>query len=268
MDPLVSIIIASYNHSHFIIDTLDSVIADSYQNKEIVIIDDGSKDDSSNVISNWIQNHPDQKVLFSQRPNKGFCATLNELVSKANGKYLIIVASDDLLTNNTITERVKILAESDKMVMISDAEVIDDKGIITHKSMLSGFHKARKENYKTEAGILNEILFNFAISGAVVIMDKRIFSIVGKYPEDLKGEDFYFYISTASANEILFFDKVVSKYRIHANNTSGENPELYIDTLKTYRRLFFKIPGIKRKLKIIKRVLGSTIYSTIDKIKS
>lgn len=267
MTPLVSILISCYNHAHFVAETLDSVKADTYPNKEIVIIDDGSKDNSVQVIENWMKENPGENVTFSHRPNKGFCASLNELLDIAAGKYIVLVASDDLLVNNTIAERVEILQNTDKMVLVSDAEVINDKGATTHKSMLSDFHNADKEKYKTEEGILDEILFNFAISGAVVMMDKKIFSLVGKYPVDLKGEDFYFYVSSAAANQIIFFDKVVSKYRIHSNNTSGINPALYFDGLKTYRRLFFKIPGFARKLRVLKRVVGSFLYFTLGKFK-
>ena len=268
MTPLVSILISCYNHAHFVAETLDSVKADTYPNKEIVIIDDGSKDNSVQVIENWMKENPGENVTFSHRPNKGFCASLNELLDIAAGKYIVLVASDDLLVNNTIAERVEILQNSDKMVLVSDAEVINDNGATTHKSMLSDFHNADKVKYKTEEGILDEILFNFAISGAVVMMDKNIFSVIGKYPEDLKGEDFYFYIKSASEYQIVYFDKIVSKYRIHSSNTSGVNSELYVDNLKIYKRLFLKVPGFIRKTKIIKRLIGMIAYSSLARIKT
>ncbi|MFC6098068.1 glycosyltransferase [Flavobacterium qiangtangense] len=256
MKPLVSIIIPCYNHSRFIKEALDSIVADTYPNKEIVIIDDGSKDDSVPVIKHWIDNNRDQNVKFTSRENNGFCKTLNELVDQSTGQYIVLLASDDVLINNTISDRVTILKERGKMVLVSDAEVINDSGELLFSSMLTGFHKAIKEKYYTSEGILDEIIFNFSISGAVVIMDRKIFNLIGKYPEDLKAEDLFFYLSSASLNQILFWDKVVSKYRIHSSNTSGVNPELTKTVIKTYKRLFFKIPGFKRKLKLVKRLLG------------
>lgn len=268
MNSLVSVIIPSYNHAQYIIETLNSVIRDSYKNKEIIILDDGSQDNSLQIIKDWILLHSKEvNIKLFNRENRGVCRTLNELIDLCTGDYILPLASDDLLTNDTITERIKILQNSGKMVVVSDAEVINEQSIITYKSMLTDFHNAKKDKYKTEAGLLDEILFNFAISGAVVMMDKKIFSLVGKYPEDLKGEDFYFYVSSAAANQIIFFDKVVSKYRIHSNNTSGINPALYFDGLKTYRRLFFKIPGFARKLRVLKRVVGSLLYFTLRKFK-
>lgn len=256
MNPLISILIPSYNHSKFITETLNSVKKDTYTNKEIVIIDDGSKDDSVKVIHEWIKNNSDNNVTFICRENKGVCATLNELIENAKGDYLVIIASDDLLVNNTIAERVDILSNNGKMVLLSDAEVIDNNGNISHLSMLSDFHKVDKSKYLDEQNLLDEIVFKFSISGAVIMVDVNIFKLIGKYPEDLKAEDLFFYISAAIKNEISFYDKIVSRYRIHENNTSGENPELSLAVLKTYKRLFFKIPGFTRKLKLLKRIIG------------
>lgn len=268
MKPLVSIIIPSYNHSKFIKETLDSIIKDNYPNKEIVIIDDGSKDKSVKIINDWVKNNPEQKINFINRNNKGLCKTLNELVENAKGDYIIVLASDDLLVNNTISERIDILRNSKKMALLSDAEVIDNKGEIIYSSMLSELHNADKTKYIHENDLLDEIIFKFSISGAVVMMDANIFKLIGKYPEDLKAEDLYFYLSTAAKNQLLFYDKVVSRYRIHDNNTSGENPELLIAVLKTYKRLFFKIPGFMRKLRLVKRIVGTIIKTHNIDLKS
>lgn len=256
MQVLISILIPLYNHSKYIIETLDSVVADKYSNKEIVIINDGSKDNSVTIVKDWIKNNPNQKIIFQSRENKGVTFTLNELVGLANGEYFLLLASDDVLTNNTIGERVQLLQNSGKKVLLSDAEVIDENGELLYSSMMIDFHKVDKSKYYSEEQLLDEILFRFAISGAVVLMHKTIFNLIGTYPEDLKAEDFYFYISVAAKRELLFYDRIVSKYRQHSTNTSGINPSLTIAIIKTYKRLFFKIPGFTRKLKVLKRLLG------------
>ncbi|MGN7990531.1 glycosyltransferase [Pedobacter sp. 22226] len=268
MRPLVSILVPSYNHSEFITDTLDSVLEDTYSNKEIIIIDDGSKDNSKEIINKWISDHSGHNITFICRGNKGLCYTLNELVDHAKGEYVIVLASDDLLVNNTISERIDILSNSKKMALLSDAEVIDNNGHVIYSSMLSGFHQSDKTKYLDEQSLLDEIIFNFSISGAVIMMNINIFKIIGRYPEDLKAEDLYFYMSTAAENQLLFYDRIVSKYRIHGNNTSGENPELLIAVIKTYQRLLFKIPGVLRKLKLIKRIAGIILKTPDFNVKS
>lgn len=261
--PLVSIIIPCYNHENYVLKTLSSVIADTYQAKEIVIIDDGSKDNSSNVIKNWIDNNKsNNSIIFKTRPNKGLTATLNELIDLANGKYLVILASDDLLINNTIQERINILENSSsKLVLLSDAEVIDTDGKLIYESMIENFHKKDKQKYYSEKELLSEVLFGFSISGAVIMVDKEIYNLIGKYPEDLKAEDFYFYIKSACLNKILFWDKKVSQYRIHNDNTSvGINPELTKTVISTYFKTFNFLPSLYLKIKVLKRVCGIYYY--------
>ncbi|TDP00909.1 glycosyltransferase [Flavobacterium sp. 245] len=257
-NPLVSIIVPCYNHERYVTTALSSILEDTYPFKEIVIIDDGSKDGSVECIKKWIEdNNSAIPIIFKYRKNEGFTATLNELISLANGKYVVPLASDDLLINNTISERVDLLENNNsKMVIISDARVIDSNGDLLYESMMEDFHKTKKNKYQSDKGILNEIIFNFAISGPVVFIDKNIYKLIGKYPENLKAEDLYFYIKSACLNKILFFDKKVCSYRIHSTNTSGVNPELSKTVILTYLKTLKNIPGIYTKIKVLKRIAG------------
>lgn len=265
--PLVSIIVPCYNHEKFIIIALNSILEDTYASKEIVIIDDGSKDGSVGSIKNWLKDNGSKvPVIFKHRANKGFTATLNELVGLANGKYVIPLASDDLLINNTIVERVNILeADNSKMVIISDAKVINNDGDVIYESMMEDFHKTNKSRYQSEKDIINEIVFNFAISGAVVFIDKSIYKLIGQYPENLKAEDLYFYIKSACLNKIVFFDKKVSNYRIHSSNTSGVNPELTKTVILTYLKTLKNMPGLSIKIKVLKRIAGIFYFNFFRK---
>jgi len=267
MKPLVSILIPSYNHSQYILETLDSILLDTYLNKEIIIIDDGSKDESVKYIENWIEkNNLEIQITFKHRENKGLTATLNELLSLVNGKYILLLASDDLLINNTISERVDILENDEsKMVVISDAQVVNSEGEIIYESMMEDFHKVDKKKYYSEQGILHEIIFNFAISGPVIFINKDIYKLVGEYPENLKAEDLYFYIKTACLNKIVFYDKKVCNYRLHSTNTSGVNPELTKTVILTYFKTLKDMPGIYIKFKVLKRILGLYYYSIFPK---
>lgn len=267
MKPLVSIVIPSYNHSKYIIETLDSVFEDTYPNKEIVIIDDGSKDNSPLLIKNWIQNNTSVQVKFIARENRGICDTLNELVDLASGKYILLLASDDYLLNNTIEERVEVLETNPtKLVLISDAQVIDFDGNIIFESCLEGFHKKDKKKYYTDENLIDEMLFNFGISGAVVLINKDIYTVIGKYPKNLKAEDLYFYSKVAILKKLLFYDKIVSGYRVHETNTSGnKNPEVLKSFMDTYIMIFYFIPGFARKLRVIKNILWIIKYISFDK---
>jgi glycosyltransferase involved in cell wall biosynthesis len=234
-DPLVSILIPCYNHAKYIEDTLNSIIKDSYQNKEICIIDDGSSDDSVRVISHWIRNNNNLiNVNFRTRENKGVCATLNELIGLAQGDYILLCASDDILYGDTIKTRIEILLNNpDKKVVVSDAYVIDENNNIIMPSSMEDYNKGNKNLFKTDEGIIYSVLMSPCISGATSIIKKNIFDIIGLYPENLKAEDWWFFQRAASENYIYFYDIKVACYRIHSSNISGQNSVYRVDLINT-----------------------------------
>jgi alpha-1,3-rhamnosyltransferase len=265
MPPLVSIIVPCYNHEPYIVEALNSILDDTYLNKEIVIIDDGSKDHSKTIIEGWISTHKQLPITFISRENKGVCATLNEMVNISKGKYIVCLASDDKLFNNTIEERVNLLQNLEsagKLVLVSDAQVIDEHGQITSNSSMTNYNHGNKDRYHTDEGILYETIMNPSISGATVMINKSIFEKIGPYPEDLRAEDWFFYQRAASIHAIYFYDKVVSQYRVHTGSTSGAKAPLktqkaiahamlltYWRNLSFFSTFRFKMLGIRQLLK-------------------
>jgi alpha-1,3-rhamnosyltransferase len=259
--PLVSVIVPCYNHEKYVFETLNSVLDDTYPNKEIVVINDGSTDNSNNVINQWIGEHEATvSIKYINRENKGLCATLNELLRLSKGKYILLLASDDALYGNTIIERVEILEENEssgKLVLVSDALVIDENSKVILQSSMAEYNSGNKSKYETEEGIMEEVIKNPSISGATSLLNRKIFDIVGYYPEDLKAEDWYFYQRAAAHKALLFWDKHVSLYRVHAANTSGlaatikKQLGLNKSIIKTYCRNYSQFPSAKFKLQAL-----------------
>lgn len=107
MEPLVSIVTPCYNAEKFIKDTLDSVIAQTYQNWELFIIDDGSKDQSESIIQPYLKDH---RITYLRNPeNSGVAFTRNVGIDKAKGKYLAFVDSDDIWDSSKLKEQVTLL---------------------------------------------------------------------------------------------------------------------------------------------------------------
>ncbi|HFF5453735.1 TPA: glycosyltransferase family 2 protein, partial [Acinetobacter baumannii] len=112
--PLVSIVIPCYNHANFVQDCIQSVIAQTYQNIELIIIDDGSKDGSVEKIQEFIGECEKRFVRFEfrNRPNKGLSATLNEALEWCQGEYFSAIASDDMMLNDKIEIQIDFLKNS------------------------------------------------------------------------------------------------------------------------------------------------------------
>jgi glycosyltransferase involved in cell wall biosynthesis len=278
--PLVSFVIPYYNHKQYVKLTLDSILEDSYPNKEIVIINDGSTDSDLKVINSWIsENSKSINIKFISRENKGITKTLNELISISKGKYILACASDDYLINDTVMDRVRILEDSKKHVLISDVCVIDEDNNVTHNSLLSGWGKSSNvDNYLTDDGIKFEIINRWSLAGACVIIKKDIFKKIGYYDESSLIEDWDFFLRAAANNSILFHNKIVSAYRRHDTNISSGKTfkmlySVYLASKKNYRlfnkpykgyllrkKISYQIQMIFFPLKHLSRVIKGKLY--------
>lgn len=278
--PLVSIIIPCYNHEKYVVEALNSILDDTYPNKEIVVINDGSTDNSNNLINHWVSQHYANhlSIKYKNRSNKGLCATLNEMLELAKGKYVLPLASDDALYGNTIEQRVSILEENEKhgkLVLVSDALVIDENSNITGQSSMA-INKGDKLKFKTDIGILKEMITNPSTVGPISLINKTIYNKIGLYPEDLFAEDWFFYQRAASIKAILFYDKVVSLYRMHSSNTSGGNISINQNirltcAIKTsiyrniswYPTLYLKFLGVKKLIRVMLIILKLRVKRTL-----
>ncbi|WP_219410250.1 glycosyltransferase family 2 protein [Proteus terrae] len=109
---LVSILLPIFNVENYIIETLVSIEKQSYSNIETIIIDDGSSDNSYQVVFNYIKNKPNFK-LYRNIENQGISKTLNKALFLSNGYYIARVDGDDILDCNRIYKQVEKVEHSD-----------------------------------------------------------------------------------------------------------------------------------------------------------
>jgi glycosyltransferase involved in cell wall biosynthesis len=219
--PLVSFLIPAYNHAAFVGRCLDSVLEDGYPNKEIVIIDDGSRDETRAVVEAWVARHGSEVgVQFRSRPNKGVSATLNELMSLARGEFVRLGASDDYyLPDGTRKLAEYLVAHPDKAAVVGDSIVVDESGAILHGSAMVDLHGADKRDYGSDAGIAKAVISNWALAGPVPLVRKSAITAGGGWDENLRIDDWDFFLRIAARNGLGFVDALVCAYRIHGTNT-------------------------------------------------
>jgi glycosyltransferase involved in cell wall biosynthesis len=216
----ISFLIPSFNHSRYIGCTLDSIQTDADGlNFEIIIIDDGSTDDSRLIIDAWCKLHPLVNIRVTYRDNRGASATANELVRQASGEVIRFCASDDGVYAGSSFKIIQRFKESDALVLVGDAFVVDDAGKIVGNSAikLSGGVPSRMQ---TLEGLKKEIVTNWSIPGPCFAIRKQVYEIAGFYAEDLVIEDWDFFLRVAALCPIQFVNEYFSYYRVHAGNTS------------------------------------------------
>ncbi|BAJ01459.1 glycosyltransferase [Shewanella violacea] len=235
--PLISVIVPVYNHANYIAECLKSLINQDYPNVEIIICDDGSSDNSVEVIKEWVSNNPDANISFFEQENKGVCRTLNKLIQLTSGEYISLCASDDVLTSDSLSARYHFLANKRESAVISDSFTIDEYSKVTDSSSIS--HLYRGNLNKLQDDIVNECVYNWAIAGPVLLIKKSLYNSVGLYDETLLTEDRDFYLRLLAGGHLTFINQPLAKYRVHSGNASRS--------------------GIKKRLLISKQVALSNI---------
>ena len=115
MKPLISVIVPTYNHSEFIIETLQSVLQQTFTDYECLIVNDGSTDNTEETVKNWITR--DKRFRYFYQNNGGPARARNKGISSSAGKYILPLDSDDKISKNYLEEAVKVL-DSQKEVKV------------------------------------------------------------------------------------------------------------------------------------------------------
>lgn len=126
--PLVSIILACYNHSKFVVQNLNSIKSQTYDNIQLIISDDASTDNTTEIIENWLEDNGIAAIKNFQQINKGLPTILNECMLFVKGKYLKIIAADDYLNSDSIERCVNKLEElgNEYAIYYGDINIVNE----------------------------------------------------------------------------------------------------------------------------------------------
>ena len=218
---LVSIIIICFNQDKFVSEAITSAISQTYPNLEIIVVDDGSTDESQEVISKMASKHNIQTILNSK--NIGNCRSFNKALAISNGSYLIDLAADDLLLSNRVSIGINALLSLSENygVHFSDAEIIDEKGyyIKTHYSRNSE-NDINEEI--PEGWIFKELVSRYFICTPTMMFKREVIQHLGGYDEALTYEDFDFWVRSSKIFKYTCSKEVLVKKRVIKNSLSAK----------------------------------------------
>ena len=213
--PLVSVVIPCYNHEQFIQDAIQSVIDQDYENIELIIIDDGSQDNSVLKIQEMMESCKKRFVRFEfrSRSNVGLSATLNEGLKWSEGLFFSPIASDDIYVSNKISIQIDYLLVNNHVVGLSGNIIyIDENNLEVSKTSFNN----RVLSFE------NIITHNYFLPASSQIIKTSIIRGIGGYDESLLIEDWDMWLRLSLCGEIHFIANTLSYYRMHNNNTSSD----------------------------------------------
>ena len=210
--PLVTVIVPCYNHEKYIEECLLSVLNQTYKNIQLIVIDDGSKDNSISIIKNLQTKY---NFIFETQQNTGVSKTLNKAITKhAAGKYISILASDDYWALNKLEKQINFFEANTKFGLIcARAKIVNEQSEVVgdlHPELLN-----RDFSFNQIA------LGKSMIPALTVVIKKTIFDKVGLFDENLAIEDLDMWLRIANFYEIGFIEDYVGFYRQHQHNASS-----------------------------------------------
>lgn len=257
---LVSIVIPCYNHELYIEDCIKSVINQTYRNIELIIIDDGSKDRSVEVIKEITSVCKQRFVRFEfrSRPNKGLSATLNEALEWCEGEYLSCIASDDMMLPEKTSTQVEFLQKNKNITAVFGGVYLIDKDN-TRIMQLKGTNRT----YNFE-----DIIFHKAeIYAPTQMIRTQLVRDVGGYNPDILLEDWYMWLKLSKLGDLYCTQDYFCLYRDHENSLSKQTSKIHegrFQVLKLFNDSEFYEAAIKNTKWINQRDL--LVYGDANKI--
>lgn len=235
--PLVSVVIPAYNHEKYITEAIKSVIYQDYPRLEIIVIDDGSQDDTYIKAESCLKNCQ-RPYKLEHHTNRGAPATLNYGCSIAQGDYIAILNSDDRFHPQRISIMIRGLQEYGNRFAFSKVRHIDENGFL--HPYQEYYHKllTKAEGFPSLSFAL--LLENLAITTGNFLIKHNLLEEVGPFAPFITCHDWDYLLRVILIEEPLYYPEELLDYRIHSQNTLKDNVKLVYQEGVEVRRLYLE----------------------------
>lgn len=223
---LLSVIIPSYNHEKYIREAIESVLQQTYTNLELIIVDDGSKDNSLEII----RSYDDARIKLIAQENAGAHNAINRGLSEAKGEYLAILNSDDVYEKKRFQVMIEEMEKNPEVQFLcSYIEVIDAEGKKLGvkegwRNMPSWVAPNKELSLQAEDQFVPNLLVNnFTSTTSNFLFTKRLYEKIGGMRNLRFAHDWDFALRAAAVTKCAIIEKPLMRYRVHGTNTISTN---------------------------------------------
>ena len=224
MNDLVSIIMPSYNTAKFIEQTIKSVLAQTYTNWELIIVDDCSTDNTDKVVSSFLS---DNRIrYYKNKVNSGAAVSRNRALREANGKWIAFLDSDDLWLPEKLEKQINFMKKNDYHFSYTNYVEIDEKNNPNGRLVTGPKH------------ITKNGMFNYCWPGCLTVMYNA--SKIGLIQiEDIKkNNDYAMWLKVCKKTDCYLLDEILASYRKRNGSISNHG---YSELIKWHYRLYRKV---------------------------
>ncbi len=231
---MVSIIIPVFNGSKYLKKAVDSALSQTYENFEVIIVNDGSTDDSEKIIKEY-----GNKLRYFKKKNGGVASALNYGIKKARGQYISWLSHDDEYYPEKIDTQVVFINkyQCDIDVLYSNVEFVNEK------SKTIGF--TNHEQYHSIENLNNGLypVLKGLVNGCSMLIKKSCFKEIGFFNEKLRtSNDYDMWFRMFSKCKVIFLPKVLIKYRLHKDQGTKVSNLFLKESNKLWIKMIENIP--------------------------
>ncbi|MBQ0819615.1 glycosyltransferase [Microvirga sp. HBU67558] len=250
-NPLVSVLIPSYQHEKYIRATLESVLAQTFTDIEVVVVDDGSSDNSASIVASY----RDSRIVLRQLyENVGACQAMNVGLEMCRGQYIAVCNSDDVWVADKLEKQLQIFSSgTDVAAVFSDVEWIDDEGcwLGDHPGYQDVFRQANRSRFQWMRDLLEG---GNRLCHPSVLIKRDVYDKVGLYNNFYRQlPDLDMWVRVLEHFDIFVMPERLVKFRVHQNNTSRPSQSASNRSINEHRLIL---------VDFMKRVSSDNFYKT------
>lgn len=221
-NPKVSVVMPVYNAEKFLRESLDSILRQTFEDFEIIIINDGSTDTSKDIINEYQKR--DSRIIVNHQKNHGVVYTANKAIQMARGEYIARMDADDVSLPDRLAQQVNILDKHHKTILVcSSFEVFDAKGEFRYRDLVPPENKDLKRALYLRNPIAN---------GSTMIRKKSL-EEAGLF-DDVFAEDFHMWMKLKNKGDFEATGTILYRWRMNPNGLTMSNNDLSINQGKAY----------------------------------
>lgn len=206
--PLISVAMCTYNGEKYLEKQIDSILAQSYENIELIIVDDCSRDGTAEILNRYQQQDPRIRVVFNSK-NIGFIKNFERSLEECSGSLIALSDQDDIW----LPDKIKVLAGeiADNLLVYSKVGLID-----ANDNPLPGqFPRVKRIDGQCA---LSLIPYN-SVTGHTCLLRRELLELAIPFPENLFSHDQWIAIAAAASGRLKASEHTLSLYRLHGGNT-------------------------------------------------
>lgn len=252
----ISVIIPTFNSERYIIKTLDSVSDQTVLPYEIIVVDDGSTDDTIQVVENYMrQNHiMGDRINIYQQKNMGAGAARNRGVRESKGDWIAFLDSDDIWLPDKIEDTIKMIEAFPEYGMVTHDEYFVEENNIERK-VYCNLHK----NYDQRKNLFLQLFEGNLFSTSCMTVKREAFLKAGGFDASLlSAQDYDMWIRLGKEEKVIFIEKPLEIYTVRKGNITSNTYRRYrceMRICEKYKNNVYELLGMKSgKRVILKRV--------------